>query len=232
MIARRDMLASCAFLGAASLTAGGTMLARGVQRELPSGRDRDFDRLPDAIGPWLYQPAQSDMIDPVVTDPAFANALRWYDRIVARDYVAAQLPRVMVSIAYKRVIRQDDRFHWPRSCYEAQGFTVAPMAPTQVELGGRTITLTRFVGQRAARSELVQYVIRTGDATPVGTVAMKAAILRDNLAMRVPDGTMLRTSLLLPRVDPAALDLGSRTLSAFIAAMYGQSPPEVRALLV
>lgn len=232
MIDRRDMLASSAFLALSSLTAAGTVLARAEQRQLPPGRDRWFDRLPDRVGSWRYQPSQGDMVDPVVTDPAFAEALRSYDRIVARDYVADRLPRIMVNISYKRAVQQDDRFHWPKSCYEAQGFSVSPMAPVHAVLGGRRVELARFLGRREGRSELVQYLIRIGDAAPVGTLATKTAILRENLAMRVPDGTMLRTSLLLRQPDDTSLELGSGTLSAFTELLYARSPPQVRALIV
>lgn len=231
MINRRDLLASGAFLAASGLTSAGTLLARGAQRELPAGREALFDGLPDVVGGWSYAPPLDGMIDPVVTDTAFAQALAAYDRIIARDYLAEQLPRIMVNLCYKRVIAQEERFHRPELCYEAQGFAVKPLAPGSALLGTRQAGIARFLGHRSDRDELVSYIIRTGDATPVGSLATRAEILRQNLELRVPDGTMLRMSLLLPRVDDAAIQLADDTLMAFLQQLYAQSSPAIRALI-
>lgn len=231
MIARRDLLASGAFLGAACVASGGSMLARAAQQQVPAGRDRLFDTLPPAIASWRNVAAGQDMIDPVVTDSAFAQALQVYDRIISRDYVAPALPRVMLNIAYKRVITQDDRFHWPEACYQAQGFTVTRHSPTAIELGSSPVGVARFLGQRAERNELVHYFIRIGDSAKTGSMAARAAVLRDNLELRVPDGTMLRASLLLPTVSDEAMALGSKTLLGFVRALYAEAPAPLRPLI-
>ncbi|MEZ5656905.1 MAG: EpsI family protein [Sphingobium sp.] len=232
MISRRDLVGAGAFCAAATLVSTGAVVAQHMQSSVPVGKDGPLEYLPPNIGGWHHQPAQQDMIDPVVTDIAFAQALALYDGIVARDYVAQNLPRVMLNIAYMRRVEQESRFHWPELCYASQGFNVSKLPPVQADIGGRAVGVARFMAERVNRHELVHYVMRIGRNTPVASLAVRMEIFRESLAMRVPDGTMLRTSLLLPEPSTEAISEGSDMLLRFLNLLIAKSDADLRAVLV
>ncbi|MDF0486569.1 EpsI family protein [Sphingomonas sp. H39-1-10] len=206
MIQRRDVLGAALFAGLAGATSVGAIGFRRAQRAVPPGGDVVLTALPPQLGAWRLQPSRADMVDPIELDAAFAAALDMYDRIVERDYVAPALPRIMLSIVYKRELRQEDRFHWPEFCYATQGFKVRRLAPLALPDGP---VVTRFLGDRFGRNELVGYFMRIGDALPAGSLAVRAALFRQSLALRLPDGVMVRASFLTDELDtddPAAAD--------------------------
>ena len=221
-----------AFCVAATMVSTGALVAQRMRSSAPAGEDQPLEYLPATIGGWHHQPAQQDMIDPVVTDTAFAEALALYDRIIARDYIAQSMPRIMLNIAYMRKIQQESRFHWPELCYSSQGFNVSKLQPVETRIGGRKVGVARFVAERINRHELVHYVMRIAQETPVGSLAVRTEIFRQSLAMHIPDGTMLRTSLILPKRNSEAIAQGSKILLQFLNLLVAKSGPNLQALLV
>lgn len=232
MIRRRDLLAAGMFAGLASATSGGAIAFRRAQHGVPPGGDTVLTRLPPRLGGWQMQAAREDMVDPIEVDAAFAAALDMYDRVVERDYVSSSLPRIMLNIAYKREVREEDRFHWPEFCYATQGFSVRRLAPFALGDAAPGLMLTRFVGERAGRSELVGYFIRIGDTLATGSLAVRAALFRQSLAMRLPDGVMVRASFLtegLETADPAAV---TDLLAGFFRGLLADADLPLRHMLV
>nr|WP_276592963.1 exosortase C-terminal domain/associated protein EpsI [Sphingomonas sp. GC_Shp_3] len=193
---RRDLIGAGVFAGLAATASAGAIAFRRAQQEVPVGRGTILTHLPAQLGSWHLQAARADMIDPVVVDIAFSQALEMYDRVIERDYVSPVLPRIMLNIAYKREVRQEERFHWPEFCYATQGFHVKRLAPIALGPAGDNVTLTQFVGQREERRERVGYFMRIGNAVPSGSLAVRAALFRQSLAMHLPDGVMVRASFL------------------------------------
>lgn len=229
MIRRRDLLGAGAFAGLACATSSGAIGFRRAQRSVPPGGDVVLTQLPPQLGTWQLQPSRSDMVDPIEIDFAFAAALDMYDRVVERDYVAAALPRIMLNIVYKRELRQEDRFHWPEFCYATQGFKVRRLAPQPLGAGP---TVTRFLGDREGRSELVGYFMRIGDALPVGSMAVRAALFRQSLALRLPDGVMVRASFLTDELDDDDPGAADAVLAGFFRTLLAGAEPPLQRMLV
>ena len=229
MIRRRDLLGAGAFAGLAGAASAGAIGFRRAQRTVPPGGDEALTQLPPHLGAWQLQPSRADMVDPIEIDVAFAAALDMYDRVVERDYVAPALPRIMLNIVYKRELRQEDRFHWPEFCYATQGFKVRRLAPLALDNGP---VVTRFIGDRAGRNELVGYFMRIGDALPAGSLAVRAALFRQSLALRLPDGVMVRASFLTDELDsddPADAD---KMLAGFFRALLAGAERPLWEMLV
>jgi len=229
MIRRRDLLGAGAFAGLACATSSGAIGFRRAQQTVPPGADAVLTHLPGRLGQWQLQPARADMVDPIEIDVAFAAALDMYDRVVERDYVAPTLPRIMLNIVYKRELRQEDRFHWPEFCYATQGFKVQRMAPLAL---GNGLTLTRFLGDRAGRGELVGYFMRIGDALPSGSFGVRAALFRQSLALRLPDGVMVRASFLTDELDDDDPAAAGKVLAGFFRALIAGAGQPLRQMLI
>lgn len=232
MTTRRDLLGAGLFFGAATLVSGGTMAARSLQAQVPKGRDRTLENLPEQIDSWRLIKARTDMIDPIEIDTAFAAALSIYDRVVAKDYVSAMAPRIMVNMAYKRVIEQESRFHWPELCYATQGFQVSKLPPAPLGSDTPGVNVTRFIGERAERKELVCYLMRVGDSVTNGSAALRSSLFRQNFAMHVPDGTLARFSLMMDELKQPGVDSGTGVLLSFINGLLASTGPQMRQLLV
>jgi len=232
MIRRRDLIGAGAFAGLAAMTSGGAIAFRHAQQSAPPGRDGVLTQLPPHLGAWRLQAARADMVDPVVVDIAFSQALEMYDRVIERDYVGASLPRIMLNIAYKREVRQEERFHWPEFCYATQGFGVQRQPPIALGAGSDGVTLTHFVGQRGMRREQVGYFMRIGDALPSGSLAVRTALFRQSLAMRLPDGVMVRASFLEDELPPTGGVTAPDMLATFFRALLTNASAPLQAMLV
>lgn len=232
MIRRRDVLGAGSFALLASATSAGAIGFRQSQHSVPTGRDRVLTHLPPQAGGWQLQPARDDMVDPVEVDIAFASALKMYDRVIEADYVSPSLPRIMLNIAYKREIRQEERFHWPEFCYSTQGFQVSRLPP--FALGGVApgVLAARFIGERAGRKELVGYLIRIGDSMTSGSVAVRSALFRQSLSLHIPDGVMFRASLTFEDLgsnDPA---VATKMLGEFFDEMISRCDLPLKRMLI
>lgn len=228
MIRRRDLIGAGAFAGLAASTSVGAIAFRHAQQPVPPGGEAVLSQLPPQLGAWRLRPARDDMVDPVVVDIAFSQALEMYDRVIERDYVAGALPRMMLNIAYKREVRQEDRFHWPEFCYATQGFRVRRLAPIVLGAG---VTLTQFAAQREARRERVGYFMRIGDALPAGSLAVRTALFRQSLAMRLPDGVMVRASFLEDELTSSGPAAPAEMIARFFRMLLSDADAPLRHML-
>jgi EpsI family protein len=231
MIRRRDLIGAGAFAGLAASASGGAVAFRHAQQTVPAGGEGVLSALPAEVGAWRLRAARDDMVDPVVVDVAFSQALEMYDRVIERDYVAASLPRMMLNIAYKREVRQEERFHWPEFCYATQGFRVQRLAPVALGADGAGIALTQFVARREERRERVGYFMRIGDALPSGSLAVRMALFRQSLAMHLPDGVMVRASFLEDDLTSNAPNAASDMLARFFRTLLTDASVQLREML-
>lgn len=232
MIRRRDLIGAGVFAGIAATASGGAIAFRRAQQSVPRGGDLVLTHLPPRLGTWRLQAARADMVDPVEVDVAFSQALEMYDRVIERDYVAATLPRMMLNIAYKREVRQEERFHWPEFCYATQGFGVTRLAPIALGPDGGNVVLAQFVGQRDQRRERVGYFMRIGDALPSGSLAVRTALFRQSLAMHLPDGVMVRASFLEEELASSGPTAATDLLASFFRALFWNASVPLAAMLI
>ncbi|MET0241304.1 MAG: exosortase C-terminal domain/associated protein EpsI [Sphingobium sp.] len=232
MMRRRDMLGAGCFAALSCTVSAATIGWREMQHVVGADTDEPLTRLPPRIGQWRLQAAREDMVDPVEIDIAFAQAMELYDRVVERDYVAETLPRIMLNIAYKRTVSQEDRFHWPELCYSTQGFDIDRLTPVALGAVAPGATMSRFVGDRAGRRELVGYIMRIGDSMPVNSVALRSSLFRQSFGRERPDGVLWRMSFIIGESGTDDLDVATAMLSDFFVRFIKASAPPLRALLV
>jgi EpsI family protein len=92
---------------------------------------------------------------------------------------------------------------------------------------GRQIPSNVFTASAADRTEQVVYFTRLGDAYPRTWAEQRLAVVEENLAGRIPDGILVRVSLI--GTDRAA---ALETLRGFIREFAAASAPSLRRLLV
>lgn len=223
MIRRRDILGAAAFALAAGGTSAGAVVLQQRQRKVPPGHDRILTALPRQLGAWTLSAEPPDMVAPVELDGAFAEALSLYDRVVAASYVSAALSPVMLNIAYMRELRQERRFHWPEICYATQGFDVSRLRP-RLRQDGFAFPLSRFLARSSDHTELVAYTIRVGDQSIVTTGQLRKALFFDGLSLEVPDGFLVRASVVLADQSETEWRQGSNSLMRFFSELAGFLP--------
>lgn len=217
MIRRRDMLGLTSLAAASAATLGTAEFLRNSMKGVASDRMLDAEQLPPEISEWRLKEGDADMVSPVEFDGAFREALEVYDRITAVTYASETAPTILLNLAYKRAIRQEDRFHWPEFCYTTQGYHLVSLPAMQAGLpsGPR---FRRFAAQSQQRSELVAYLASIGDSAIITSRGLRWVLLRESLNLSIPDGLLFRASLELDQSlsDDAAWDMLRRFLGIFV----------------
>lgn len=217
MIRRRDLLGLASLAGAAVATSALAGQMRASMAPAPGGATPRLQDLPRFLdGRERHQP-DAQMVDPVEIDPAFAQAIAIYDTILAASYVRAGEPDLMLNLAYRRSVSQEDKFHWPQVCYATQGYDVTRLPDAPVQAGPRigspasTLPFGRFVARSSQRTELVAYTVLVGKKAIATPSQLRQLLFTMALGLKVPDALLLRLSSALPdsgRGGPDAKDWG------------------------
>jgi EpsI family protein len=216
---RRELLLGGLAAGAAATAWAGQ--PRTEQKFVPDGALEKI--IPETIGDWTYGTASG-----LILPPPDQLARLLYSQQVARTYVSPDLPPVMLLLAYGSSQGGMLQIHRPEICYPASGFALSDVAETGVDLGaGRQLPARRFTARSDARIEQVLYWTRIGDYLPVTWTAQRLAVMRSNLAGYIPDGLLVRASIM---VDDAAQ--AQTILAEFVRAMLHAMPTPRRHMLV
>ena len=210
-------------IGGAMLAASGVALARMPSAHLaPIAKQRFDGWVPDTVGPWQFATASG-----VVLPPPDALSDRLYDNIVARVYDAPGLPSMMLMIAYNNMQDGVLQVHRPEICYPVGGYALTPTREHELSIGNQMIPANVFAASGQERTEQILYWTRIGNEFSRSWTEQRMAVARANVAGRIPDGVLVRVSLL--GNDPqAALPL----LERFARSFVGASPPPLRQILV
>ena len=210
-------------IGGAMLAASGMALARMPSAQAaPIAKDRFDDWVPDMVGPWRFA-----TVSGVVLPPPDALSDRLYDNIVARVYEAPELPSMMLMIAYNNVQDGVLQVHRPEICYPVGGYELTPTREYRLSIRNRAVPANVFAASGPDRTEQILYWTRLGDEFPRSWIEQRMAVARANVAGRIPDGVLVRVSLL--GNDPvAALPLLERFARGFLDA----SPQPLRRILI
>nr|WP_195908506.1 exosortase-associated protein EpsI, V-type [Novosphingobium sp. Gsoil 351] len=205
------------------LAASGLALARMPSAQAaPIAKDRFDSWVPDIVGPWSFA-----SVSGVVLPPPDALSDRLYDNIIARVYEAAELPAIMLMIAYNNIQDGVLQVHRPEICYPVGGYELSPTRQYELSLGNRALPANVFTASGPNRIEQILYWTRLGDAFPRTWIEQRLAVARANVAGRIPDGVLVRLSLL--GNDPGgAMPLLERFTRSFLDA----SPPPLRRILI
>ena len=209
-------------IGGALALASGVGWARQPRAHNPVIPAEQFEEwVPKRFDGWSMQGSSG-----VVLPPPDSLRDRLYDNLITRRYQSPDQSTVMLLLTYNN--RQDGvlQVHRPEVCYPVGGFALSDTKQFALPVGERQIPANFFTATGPSRTEQVAYFTRLGGAFPRSWVEQRIAVAEENLAGRIPDGFMMRVSLL--GTDPAqALD----TLQAFSERFIGASPGALQKLI-
>lgn len=177
--------------------------------------------VPERFGRWSVIASSG-----VVLPPPDELSDRLYDNLVTRVYDAGDV-QAMMLLAYNN--RQDGvlQVHRPEVCYPVGGYVLSETQQIAVAALGRQVPSNVFTAAGPDRTEQVLYFTRLGDAYPRSWAEQRVAVIEENLAGRIPDGILLRASLLGTERSAAV-----ETLRGFIGEFASAAVPQLQKLLV
>jgi exosortase B len=225
--ARTSAATGMTILGvAAGIAMAATSAAAPALKPVPaSGPAVDLEAvLPAAFGEWRLDP-ESAQVAPTPDVQARLDLL--YRQVVSRTYVNARGEQMMLTVAHGGDQSDALKAHRQEACYSAQGFEIRALGHGEMQAGGRSIPVTRFVASQGERIEPVTYWFTMGDRVVLGRAERLRVQLENGFAGRIPDGMLVRVSSL--SADTAA---AWRAQQSFISAAMAALPPEQAARFV
>ena len=149
------------------------------------------DEIPDRVGHWIA----ADTAD--VVRPAEAGKKNRYDQEISRVYLSDGSAGIMLLIAYGTTQSDTLQVHRPEFCYPAAGFAIRDVQSIGVPITAATsVPATFFTASRGERIEQVLYWVRLGDSFPNSWLQQHIARLTDSVRGIIPDGILVRASML------------------------------------
>lgn len=218
LVSRRHML-----IGGVLAAASGVAYAN-LPRPAAKPVDPDlFEKLvPTRVG-------QYDVISKsgVVLPPPDTLRDRLYDNLATRVYQAPAGEPIMLLLAYNNTQDGVLQVHRPEVCYPVGGYTLTPTREVALGVPGPTFPANFFTATGPDRVEQVAYFTRLGDAYPRSWAEQRMSVIRANLKGNIPDGMLMRVSMLSPDSGPAL-----SALSAFANLFIAAAPTALRKLLL
>jgi len=209
-------------MGAALLATSGLAFARQPTVQNPAVKADVFEKwVPARFGEWSVRASSG-----VVLPPPDALSDRLYDNLVTRVYLSED-QAVMVLLAYNNMQDGVLQVHRPEICYPVGGYVLTETQQISVPALGKQVPSNVFTAIAPDRTEQVVYFTRLGNAYPRSWAEQRLAVVEQNLAGRVPDGIMLRASV-LSSDRAGSVDL----LRRFIDSFVGAAAPSLQRLLV
>jgi EpsI family protein len=217
LVSRRHVL-----IGGALAAASAVAIARQPTKAyaaVPAKRFEDW--IPKRFGEWRVVGSSG-----VVLPPPDALSDRLYDNLVTRVYQSPDAA-VMFLLAYNHLQDGVVQVHRPEVCYPVGGFELSPTVDVALNLPGAEIPANFFTAKSPNRIEQVLYFTRLGAAYPRNWGEQRWVVAKANLQGRIPDGAMMRVSLL--GQDPSA---ALETLRQFSTEFIAASPQGLQKLLL
>jgi EpsI family protein len=218
LVDRRQLL-----IGSALVATSGAAVVIVPKRTAPSVPLAGLDRgIPERIGVYRHHSDAG-----VVTPQRGHLSERLYEGYVARTYIALGEAPIMLLIAYGRVQDSQLQLHRPESCYPAFGYTLGDSQAVEISLVDRVIDGITLTASRQGVNEQLLYWTRIGPSFPTGFWSERAVILRDALSGGIPDGALVRLSIVSDDAMAA-----TTTLANFNRMMMQDIGPIARACLL
>ena len=212
-----------AMIGGALAASSALAIARQPTRHAPRiPRQRFESWVPTRFDTWSMVGSSG-----LVLPPPDALSDRLYDNLITRVYDADSKGSVMMLLAYNNLQDGVVQLHRPEVCYPVGGFALSATEQVSIGVGGSAIPANFFTAVGPGRTEQVLYFTRLGGAYPRTWAEQRWAVVKANLRKRIPDGLLMRVSLLGPSPVEAL-----RILSGFAASFVAASPQPLRNLLV
>lgn len=217
-LSRRSLL-----IGGAFTLASAVAFARQPSIVYPVVEADEFKSwIPDRLGPWKLVTASG-----VVLPPEDELSDRIYDNLVTRVYTAPDRPAIMLLLAYNNTQDGVLQVHRPEVCYPVGGFELSNAQQDDIVIGGTPVPANFFTASGPNRIEQVGYFTRVGGTFPRSWIDQRIAVIEANLAQQIPDGFMMRVSLLAMGQAEAKVPL-----SEFCEQFYTNSGPRLKRLLL
>lgn len=189
MTGRRNFL-----IGGLCLAAAGSAYALKPRKRLVLLKDGKLtDAIPSTVGDW-----SAENSDALVQPTGDGLAATLYSEMVGRIYHnASSGAAIMMLIAYGDVQSDLLQLHRPESCYPAVGFTLLSTQRADLRLSsGGKVPARRVVASAPGRQENIVYWARLGEYLPASGSEQREVRLRTALRGYVPDGVLVRFSML------------------------------------
>lgn len=217
VIGRREML-----IGGALLAAAGSAFALKPRRQQNLIGTATLDTLvPAAFRGWKFETSSG-----LVLPPADQLRNELYSQILTRTYQHEDGNGVMLLIAYNGSQDGTLQVHRPEVCYPASGFKLTRIDDRLTPVTDTIRIPSRYiVAETELRSEQMIYWTRLGSRFPRSWSEQKVAVIEENLEGLIPDGVLVRISMLGQSDVRPALD-------RFAADLYASVGPRMRGVLV
>ena len=219
----KRLLQRRAVIGGILACASGLAYARQPQIAVPILKKEVFEALvPGPFGSWTVYSEGG-----VVLPPPDALRDRLYDNLVTKVYQKPETPLIMVLLAYNN--EQDGvlQVHRPEVCYPVGGFQLTPTKKIGIPLDSTSIPANIFTAEAPGRIEQVLYFTRLGKTFPRSWAEQRISVINANLAGDIPDGMMMRVSV-VGISQQRAIPILTRFTREFVVA----SPRHLQRLLV
>lgn len=195
-VSRRQILFGGAMLATSAAAIALTPRAR--ETALPPGGLESA--IPRELGPWRFASASG-----LVLPPRDITEKRVYDQVLTRSYSHPDGgPEVMLLIAYGGGQTGVLTVHRPEACYPAQGYSLSGRETVPVPIGpGREVAGVFWSAQSVLRSEQLLYWTRIDRSFPTSWAQEQVAVIGSNLMRRLPDGVLVRMSILSGEAAPS-----------------------------
>jgi EpsI family protein len=133
----------------------------------------------------------------------------------------------MLLIAYNNTQDGVVQAHRPEVCYPAGGYQITPTSPVEIpRASGAPIPANVFTAVGPDHTEQVLYWTRMGANFPRSWAQQRLAIAESNLAGIIPDGTLVRVSMVAEEMPSALAEL-----KRFVSELVYDAPPLLRRVL-
>lgn len=188
--------------------------------------------IPASFGPWRQVSLDIASIDPNDRGEG-PDAEKIYDSVLDRSYRRqSDGAEVLLTLAYRRSLTQEQKIHRPELCYSAQGFVVSNFSRITVSSHEEGLPANMFRAVRPGRSETVTYWIRIGDVISGSPWQTRLALMRLSARGLRPDGILVRASVV---TEGAGTGAGSKNdvkiLKMFLRDILQLAPEHAKQVL-
>jgi EpsI family protein len=199
------------------LVATTVFLANARRTEVTVARER-FASFPMVLGEWR------GTVDPPLEESILA--VLGVDDYLSRIYHRPDRQAVGLYMGFYASQRQGDTIHSPLNCLPGAGWEpVSEGRLTISNVGGRDITVNRYVVQKGLDRQLVLYWYQSHGRVIASEYTSKMYLIHDAIRLNRTDGSMVRV---IAPIDPRLNDEGAaaeRLAAEFVRALFPHLSP-------